>query len=116
MKHSLVAGIAVLGALALSACMTDDMYGPPPGYADVDYAGYYDGYYGPFSGGYWGPSGLFYYLDQGSGRFHPDRGRHFRHDGQSGFNPIHGHAPPVAGRGHQGGPGQGHGPGPGPRQ
>ena len=115
MKRSLLAGIAVAGALVLSGCMTDDIYGPPLGYADIDYAGYYDGYYGPFSGGYWGPSGLFYYLDQSSGRFHPDRGAHFRHDGRPGFNPIHGHAPPAAGRGHHR-PGQGHAPGPGPHQ
>jgi hypothetical protein len=114
MRHLLLAGAAALSALTLSGCMTDDLYGPPVGYADIDYGGYYDGYYGPFLGGYWGPSGLFYYPDHRTGRFHPDTGHHFRRDARPGFNPIHGHAPPAAGHGQQGGSEHRRGPGPHP--
>ncbi len=114
MKNFLLAGVAALGALAISGCMSEDLYGPPVGYADVEYGGYYDGFYGPFYGGYWGPGGLFYYQDQGTGRFHRDAARHFRRDGGPGFNPIHGHAPPATGHSRQGGPQHGSGPGPHP--
>lgn len=105
MKLSLLAAAAAVGAMALSACTTGDMYGPPYGYADIDYGGYYDGYYGPFIGGYWGPDGYFYYPDRG--RYHRDRGHHFRREGGPGYNPIHGHAPPPASpsHGHRGSPG-----------
>ncbi len=114
MKRFLFAGASALSALVLSGCMTGDLYGPPPGYADVEFDGYYDGYYGEFPGGYWGPGGLFYYPDLRTGRFHPDRGGHVRHDARPGFNPIHGHAPPAGGHGPQGGPGHGRSGGPSP--
>jgi hypothetical protein len=54
------------------------------------YDGYYDGYYGGFNDGYWGNDGFFWY----SGRdqvWHRDEDRHFRREGGSGFNPVHGH-------------------------
>jgi hypothetical protein len=54
------------------------------------YDGYYDGYYGGFNDGYWGNDGFFWY----SGRdqvWHLDEDRHFRREGGSGFNPVHGH-------------------------
>lgn len=108
MRRFLLASAGALSALTLAGCMGGDLYGPPPGYADVEYDGYYDGFYGPFPGGYWGPSGMFYYPDHRTGRFHPDIAHHVRRNPQPGFNPIHGRAPSAAGRGRQGG----HGPGP----
>ncbi|MGC1271505.1 MAG: hypothetical protein WA842_13015, partial [Croceibacterium sp.] len=116
MKHSLLAAAAAAaaGAIALSGCVSDDPYGPPRGYADVEYGGYYDGFYGPFSGGYWGPSGLFYYFDHGTGRYHRDSGHHFRREGAPGFDPIHGRAPPAASRGRPNRPGPNVGPSPSP--
>ena len=98
MKPSLLIA-AALGTLALSACASDDEYyygyGPPMGYADLDYSGWYDGYYGPFVGGYWAPGGVFYYYDRHSGRYHRDHGHHFSRERAPGYNPIHGHAPPA---------------------
>jgi hypothetical protein len=103
MKHPLLAAAAWAVALGgLAGCASEYAYGPPPRYADVDYMGYYDGYYGPFVGGYWGPSGHFYYSEGASGRYHRDSHRHFRMDGGPGFQPIQGHAPPAAPRGHAG--------------
>lgn len=114
MKLSLLAAAAAVGAITLSGCVSDGVYGPPPRYADVDYGGYYDGYYGPFTGGYWGSGGIFFYLDQATGRYHRDSGRHFRREGGPGFNPIQGRAPPpMSGPGRPGGP-KGQGPGPRP--
>lgn len=113
MKPRLLAAAVALGAIALSGCVTDGTYGPPHGYADVEYGGYYDGHYGAFSGGYWGPSGLFYYFNPGTGRYHRDNGRHFRREQTPGFGPIQGRAPPPAVRGHRPDHGQGHGQGQG---
>ena len=104
MKHAFLAAATAVGAIALSGCVTDGVYGPSYGYADVEYGGYYDGYYGPFSGGYWGPRGIFYYSDGATGRYRPDNARHFRREGAPGFNPIHGRAPPHADRNRPGGP------------
>lgn len=100
MKPRLVAlSAAFVLAAGISACTTEEAYyGPPSGFADVDYDGYYDGYYGAFYGGYWGPDGSFYYWDKGHQHYHRDGGGHFRRQGGSGFTQIHGHAPAAGGR------------------
>jgi hypothetical protein len=101
-SRGIALAIASTAALLLASCADEYGYGPPAGYADVDYTAYYDGYYGPFYGGYWGPSGYFYYYD-GSHRYHRDSGHHFRRDGVGGrYRPVQGHAPGP--RGHGGGP------------
>ena len=92
-----LAATALLMSIGLTAC-AEDYYGPPAGYADVDYDAYYDGHYGPFYGGYWGPD-AFYYSDRGGHHFHRDAGGHFRRSGGAGFNAIHGHAPMAGGHG-----------------
>ena len=93
MKVSALAAAAAVGtALLLGGCVDEYAYGPPVGYASVDYVGYYDGYDGPYDYGFWAPSGYFYYSDR-NGRFHRDVGGHFSHTAGQGLHAISGHAP-----------------------
>ena len=88
MKVSALAAAAAVGtALLLGGCVDEYAYGPPVGYASVDYVGYYDGYYGPYDYGFWAPSGYFYYSDR-NGRFHRDVGGHFSHTAGQGLHAI----------------------------
>jgi hypothetical protein len=83
--------IAATAAALLSACAYEGHHDHVAMGANVGYYdGYYDGYYGPFYDGYWGTDGFFYYSDANGQRWTRDDGQHFRHDAQSGFNPVHG--------------------------
>ena len=83
--------IAATTAAFLSACAYEGHHDHVALAANVGYYdGYYDGYYGPFYDGYWGTDGFFYYSDADGRHWTRDDGQHFRHDAQTGFNPVHG--------------------------